>query len=165
MKRFGLVVLLLVLAGAGCSSEEMRPAIEQENSNQVIQNSTNALTEQLETATAVEIVVDGDGEFNVQQIETDQTLPVKKVNMTARNSKFEPASIATQVNQRVEVTFGETSGTHTFVVDALGVSETVKAGETIQFVSPAKAGSYEFYSNIGNDQVDGMVGVLHVKEL
>lgn len=165
MQRFLLVAILLILVGAGCQSEEAPKEVGQIIANQPAEDNENTPDFQQETATAVEIVVDGNGEINVLNIESDQSLPLKTVKMTAQSFKFEPASIATQVNQRVEVTFSETSGTHTFVIDEIGLSETVKAGETIQFVSPGKAGSYEFYSDNGNDQTEGMVGILHVKEL
>ncbi len=49
---------------------------------------------------------------------------------------------------------------HNFSIDALGISETMQAGETKQVTVNAPAGEYEYYCNIPGHKEAGMVGTL-----
>lgn len=173
MKKFMILALGLVLVGAGCAggnkTEEVStnpettmavPAPGHENVVEMIVNDSGGEIK-------VEIIpADGAPAEDGERVETSgNDLPVKKVTMKSGNFFFEPASIAAQAGQIVEVTFAENSGTHTFVIDEIGLKQSIKEGETLRFTAPANGGTYEFYCDIGNHRAQGMFGSLHVKEL
>ena len=92
--------------------------------------------------------------------EAKATAP-KLITINAGNFFFEPDSITVKAGQEVRVTFGEVSGFHTFVIDELGVNESVKAGKTVTFTAD-KAGTYQFYCSVGNHRALGMFGSHNV---
>lgn len=92
--------------------------------------------------------------------EADVTVDLT-VSMDAGNFFFAPTTISAEAGQTVHVKINASSGTHTFVIDALGLKKMVRAGETITFTAPA-AGSYEYYCDIGSHRAMGMKGTLIV---
>jgi len=85
------------------------------------------------------------------------------VSMEAGNFFFEPAVISVEAGAEVTVMFVKNSGHHTFVIDEIGVKQTIVEGESVTFTAPSEAGSYAFYCDIGLHRANGMEGVLVVK--
>jgi len=52
---------------------------------------------------------------------------------------------------------------HNFAVDALDINETYQAGETVEIVVNAPAGTYEYYCNLPGHKPAGMFGTLIVQ--
>lgn len=80
---------------------------------------------------------------------------------------YSSSALTAKVGQTVNVTLTNSgSGSHNFVIDALGVnSGIISSGESVSFsFTPQEAGSFEFYCSIGSHKAMGMVGTLTVAE-
>ncbi|AKM79538.1 MAG: hypothetical protein UX85_C0010G0017 [Candidatus Beckwithbacteria bacterium GW2011_GWB1_47_15] len=73
---------------------------------------------------------------------------------------FDPFEITAKAGT-VTITNTENQGFHTFVIDELGVKETLAAGTSFSF--EAEPGTYAFYCDVGNHRELGMEGVLTVE--
>ena len=145
MKKFALFALCLVLLGAGCANQEKNQEVE----------------EDVSTIETVEIELDSlSGQELSIEIIGEDTLSVKSVDMAITDKAFDPASIAVEAGQRVEVSFGEVEEGYSFVIDEIELNEIIESNSMISFYAPDSGGEYKFYSEKG-----GLEGILHVKEL
>ena len=99
----------------------------------------------------------------------DEPVVVEPVNYSvdAFDFGYSSSSLNAKVGQEVTVTLNNTgTGSHNFVIDALGVnSGVISGGETTTFTfTPDQAGSFEFYCSIGSHKNMGMLGTLVVSE-
>jgi plastocyanin len=106
---------------------------------------------------------DSEEEANTVEVEEDDSLESLSITMESGNFFFKPDSMNAAPGQVIEITFSKNSGVHTFVIDEMGVRETVSEGGTISFTAPDEMGSYAFYCDIGNHRAMGMEGVLTVQ--
>lgn len=93
-------------------------------------------------------------------IENEKGEGVQRVELVSGNFFFEPNELSVKEG-KVEVAIKEISGFHTFVIDELGVKETLKTGKTFSFEAPA--GTYEFYCDVPGHREAGMVGTSNVQ--
>lgn len=84
------------------------------------------------------------------------------INMEIGNFFFKPSVINAKPGDRVKLTFTKNAGFHTFVIDNVANID-IAEGESFIFSAPAKAGSYEFYCDVGSHKAMGMKGTLIVK--
>lgn len=85
------------------------------------------------------------------------------MNMKSGNFFFEPSVINAKAGQDVNITFTESAGFHTFVIDAIDLKATVSADGTVSFTAPTTPGRYEFYCDVGSHAQLGMKGTLVVE--
>lgn len=153
MKKLFLFFAVLALVGAGCANQNNEEEIANNDSEPIVID---------------EIVLNGDGNVVIDMVEEEEgrtDLPVYYVDMNVGNFFYEPASIAVQTGQVVQIEFTNVVGEHTFVIDELGIREEIVEGAGLRFVAPEEAGQYWFYCDIGNHRDLGMEGVMGVKEL
>ena len=94
---------------------------------------------------------------------TDDAPVAASFSMDSGNFFFSPSSLSVEAGQEVSITFASNSGTHTFVIDEIGLNESVAAGKTITFTAPSQPGTYEYYCDVGSHQQLGMEGTLTVQ--
>lgn len=90
---------------------------------------------------------------------------VHEFMVEASNFKFLPTEIKVKKGDKVKITFKNTGGTHDFVIDEFNVeSKRINGGsqDIIEFTAD-KAGTFEFYCNVGNHRSMGMKGNLIVE--
>ncbi|MBI4713637.1 cupredoxin domain-containing protein [Candidatus Uhrbacteria bacterium] len=165
MKKYLLILSALALIGAGCAT-----STSVQTNSQVESDSENEATATAETSEGVELIVepiegteteDGSEEDVVEVIlgeEADVNVELKSSNFT-----FEPKIINAAVGQKIEITFEENSGFHTFVIDELDLKFAIKEGEKLKFSAPNTPGTYAFYCDVGSHRANGMEGTLVVK--
>lgn len=86
---------------------------------------------------------------------------VSKINITSGNFFFRPSSVSVDKGE-VTVTVEENAGTHTFVIDDLGVKESLLSGTSFTFTADIP-GSYQYYCDVPGHKEQGMLGSLQVK--
>lgn len=89
----------------------------------------------------------------------------KSFAITGSNFKFSPSAITVNKGDTVKITFVNSGGTHSLVVDGYNVSTpqiASGASSTISFVAD-KAGTFEYYCSVGTHRQMGMKGTLIVK--
>lgn len=90
---------------------------------------------------------------------------VKTINIEAGSFYFKPNKITVKKGDAVKIVFKAVDMMHNFYLDEFNVKgPTVKAGNTntVQFTAD-KAGSFEFYCNVGTHRANGQVGTLIVE--
>lgn len=162
MKRFALFAAVLLLIGQGCVSAPQ----EEESSRDSMMLDPMEMHEDMmvEDEALMEGGDEAMEEGEAMEKVSDSGIPPKVVEMRTGNFFFEPSSIAVELGQEVMITIAENTGTHTFVIDELGINEEINEGETFSF-TPTEDGTFEFYCDVGNHREMGMEGTLHVKEL
>lgn len=145
MKKITILAISFLLLGAGCAKGEN---IEDTQSDSV-------------ALEGVEVQIEGIGGSSVAiEILGEDDLPVKSVDMTLTDNQFDPASIAVEAGQRVQINLTGFGDGSVFTIDDIGLHEEIINGETVSFTAPEAGGQYRFYS-----ELDGLEGILHVKEL
>lgn len=87
-----------------------------------------------------------------------------EISVSAGNYFFSPNEIRIQAGQDTEIQFSEVSGFHDFVIDELGISQSLSAsGTTTVNLNVATPGTYIFYCSVGNHRAQGMEGTLIVE--
>ena len=78
---------------------------------------------------------------------------------------FVPAELAIPAATDVTVVIDNSTAQipHNFAIDALDINETYQAGETVEIVVNAPAGTYEYYCNLPGHKPAGMFGTLIVQ--
>lgn len=94
---------------------------------------------------------------------TDAAPVALVVNIVATNFAFSPSTMIAAPGQEVVVTFHNVEGTHSFVIEELGINESIRAGSVLTFVAPMTPGVYPFYCGLGSHHALGMEGTLLVK--
>jgi plastocyanin len=183
MKKLIALFALAVLMGQGCAAQNQTEEPTGTNSTMGTESErlevetdepTQADTTPQEESGQVESDIDEQPIEEVEEKSATQTdedndvnaadeAAIQTVDMKSGNFFFEPPSITAQAGQKIEVTFTENTGFHTFVIDELDVNEQVKANKTITFTAPEEPGSYAFYCDVGNHRAAGMEGVLTVE--
>ncbi len=187
MHKFLAILGVLVLVGAGCSTEpskpttrEMPPSAQDEASIDKKTTSDNQPSEG--SGIQAKATIKEEGEVSTIKTEggaaltvetdseedgiTDITLgaPVAQtVNMQSDNFSFSPKTITAKAGDRVRIVFSMNSGFHTIVIDEIGLKATVAQGESITFTAPSKPGTYAFYCDVGSHRANGMEGSLIIK--
>ncbi len=92
-----------------------------------------------------------------------ETLEPIFITMTAGNFFFTPTSILAKPGQTITVTFSENEGTHTFVLEDLGIRKPIVVGTVITFSAPKIPGSYPYSCDVGAHQKLAMEGMLIVR--
>lgn len=90
---------------------------------------------------------------------------VKTFEVDGSNFKFSPNVLSVKEGDTVKITFKNTQGFHSFVLDEFKAkSKTIPADQTdeLTFVA-SKKGIFEFYCGVGNHRAMGMVGKLTVQ--
>jgi nitrite reductase (NO-forming) len=87
------------------------------------------------------------------------------VTVASYDISFEPTDATIPANADVTFVLPNNGAVlHTFVIDELGVhSGDIPAGETVEIVVNAPAGTYEYYCDVPGHKVAGMVGTLIVE--
>lgn len=97
--------------------------------------------------------------FKIGDQEVEATSSLNQVSLTSGNFFFRPNSF--EINRgEVNVDIEQNSGFHTFVIDELGVKETLQTGKSFTFT--AGQGTYEYYCNVPGHREQGMFGSLIV---
>ncbi len=92
------------------------------------------------------------------------TINASVITMRSGNMFFEPAAITAKKGETITINF-ENSGMHTFVIDELGVNVDLKGKKQGSIIfTPDKAGTFEFYCDVGDHRAAGMKGTLTVVE-
>lgn len=77
---------------------------------------------------------------------------------------FSPSSLSVKKGDHVVVTLTDAGGLHDFVIDEMNVKTSrldTSASTTIEF-DATKAGTFQYYSSVGNDRANGMWGNITV---
>ncbi len=85
------------------------------------------------------------------------------ISMTSGNFFFDPSAITASPGQTVTISFVDSEGSHTFVIDELGIQKDVTTGTVITFAAPETPGNYAYYCDTGAHRKLGMEGILTVK--
>lgn len=151
MKKSLALLSAIILLGAGCLTTN--------TSTEVETSATVAPTAGISTSIGTSVntsVTDSAG--------TSLSVSLAmNVDMTSGNFFFSPKVIKAKAGQAVDVKIVANEGFHTFVIDAIKLNQTVKAGGTISFTAPTTPGSYPFYCSVGNHRAMGMEGTLIVE--
>jgi len=94
-----------------------------------------------------------------EPVKSGQT-EIEMVEISSGNYFFEPNEITVK-GPKITIKVAKNSGIHTFVIDELGVKESLKNG--MEFSFEAEPGTYTFYCDIGNHRQLGMEGMLVVE--
>ncbi len=90
----------------------------------------------------------------------------KEITITAKNFSFEPSGVSVQKGDRVRLIFKDAEGEHNLIVDKLGISLKKASpgdGDVTEFTADT-VGTFEYYSSVGDDQAQGVRGMLSVLE-
>ncbi|MEK7632489.1 MAG: cupredoxin domain-containing protein [Patescibacteria group bacterium] len=157
MKRLFFLFGALVLLGGGCgSSPTVSPA-------------TTATPSATVSSPMAPIVPADDAATPAALVATPPVTPsvaepeILSVAMTTGNFFFDPATITTSPGQEVSISFTDNEGTHTFLIDEIGLKKTITTGTVVTFTAPTTPGNYAYYCDIGAHRKLGMEGVLIVK--
>ena len=84
------------------------------------------------------------------------------IRREASEFKFEPATIAAQVDQPVRVSVTNVGSlAHTFTVTELGVDEPLPVGQTVTAeFTPAQRGTYQLVCTVPGHKEAGMAGTV-----
>lgn len=96
--------------------------------------------------------------------QTATSAPQENFTITAYNFGFAPNTITVTKGDNVNIELQDQGGLHNFVIDELGVqSARIDAnGTTSVEFNASVAGTFSYYSSVGNDQANGMSGTLTV---
>lgn len=164
MKKLFLLVPIIALMAAGCSSQ---PSQNTSNPN------GDSLQQQSTTPPA-------SGTNNAQNPTTPaQTTPapsspkdnptaetaIKTFTVKGSNFAYAPSEIKVKKGDKIKIIFENTGGFHDFVIDELNVKTAqIQAGksETLEFTAD-KIGTFEYYCSVGSHRQMGMKGNLIVE--
>ncbi len=169
MKRFAFAMSILLLLGAGCGSSATvaptstapaatTPAATSESLTTIPASSSKSVSDTATTTTTTTSAVTT--EIVVPPAAEPEPLAIA---MTSGNFFFDPATITASPGQKVSISFTDNEGTHTFVIDEIGLKKTITTGTVVVFTAPTAPGSYPYYCDIGAHRKLGMEGVLIVK--
>lgn len=84
----------------------------------------------------------------------------KEATIKSGSFFFKPDKLTVQ-SGKVTVNVSNNTGSHTFVIDKLGVKEQLSSGKTFTF--SVEPGTYEYYCDVPGHKEQGMLGTLEVK--
>lgn len=141
------VIVILVLIGGYVGYKMMK--------------STSSQKEKMETKTQES----GESVKNTRTSSESAKIQVRTIEVTGANYSFSPSTLVIRKGVKVNITFKNSGGMHSFVVDELNIkTKVIKDGEqeTVSF-TPEKAGTFEFYCSVGNHRAMGMKGTITVQ--
>ncbi len=164
MKKMLLTGLLVTFALMGCgpSATEQAPTATQVPSEKPVPAATTpppAKTAPSKTPAAKTTPVPKTTTINASTAVSAKIT----ITMDAGNFYFKPNALTVKVNQPVTVNFTN-SGFHTFVIDELGVKVKLEGATGSGSFTPTKAGTFQFYCDVGSHKSMGMFGTLTVTE-
>lgn len=172
MKKIITALALIALIGAGCTKtptttpETTNPAaaptitLETQNPNGTTTESTITATKDGQQVKNVERDADGVPIIDVPMFGAGS---VRTIDLKIGNYFFEPKVITAKPGEQLRLDFRGVVGTHTLLIDAAKVKETVKDGSGFTFTVPTEPGSYPIYCDVGKHRANGMEGTLIVK--
>jgi peptidoglycan hydrolase-like protein with peptidoglycan-binding domain len=86
------------------------------------------------------------------------------LTVTGTNFTFAPKTLSVTRGAAVTIHYINSTGTHNFVIDALGVkTANLTSGKTadVSFVATT-SGSFLYYSSVGTDKASGMTGTITI---
>ena len=89
----------------------------------------------------------------------EESATATQASITSGNFFFRPATLSVNRGE-VIVNVTQNSGLHTFVIDELGVKESLATGKTFSF--RAESGTYEYYCDVPGHRQRGMLGTLTI---
>lgn len=158
-----LLLCVAVALGAGCtqtpasSSLALVDAVVDEG---VQMDASDTLPAAEESALVVDEVT---VESETTAVVEDAAPVTLTVNIRATNFTFSPSSISVTPGQEVAITFSGIEGTHSFVIEEMGIEESVREGQVLRFIAPSTPGVYAFYCGVGSHRALGMEGTLLVR--
>lgn len=162
MKRLLFTLGALIVLGAGCGSSTVTPTVAPAATTPT--PAATVPTAATATTPSSDVVVPASA--SVADTTTPPVAPDVEplsVAMTSGNFFFDPSTITASPGQKVSISFTDNEGTHTFVMDEIGLKKTITTGTVITFTAPTTPGSYAYYCDIGAHRKLGMEGVLIVK--
>jgi plastocyanin len=169
MKKLIALFALVILMGQGCASDTAKQPRQTDTAPQEANEEMEPNIDEQPVEKMDEPPIEGiKGQPDTQPQESNNTntadeAAIQTVDMKSGNFFFEPANITAEAGQKIEVTFTENTGFHTFVIDEIDLNAQIEEGETITFTAPEEPGSYAFYCDVGNHRAAGMEGVLTVE--
>lgn len=165
MKYF-LPLIFVFLLGAGCAVDSNNDELDSTTTGEVTDDmlvpDTDGDLDDDTIVDAVEPEDEAEDDGDVDDTATTEEAGVS-VFMKSGNFFFEPDIIKAKAGQKVNITFTDNSGSHTFVIDEIGLKETIPAKGAISFTAPTTPGHYEFYCDVGSHKQLGMKGTLVVE--
>lgn len=152
MKYLLSLLSVLALIGAGCATTTTTSGTMTDTGD----NGT------VDLGGGVELEYETDEDDDVTTIVLGGSARVE-VTMESGNFFFSPDTITAAPGEKVELFISSNTGSHTFVIDEIGLRAKVNEGEKIVFTAPSEPGSYAFYCDIGSHRAQGMEGVLIVQ--
>lgn len=159
MNRFFFVCGICVLLGAGCGSSPSAvpsatttPTVAPTVATQVAPN--GIATAPIPATTAAQVASDAPEDIAIETL---------LVSMTSGNFFFDPATLKVSPGQDVSISIVSNEGTHTFVIEEIGLKKQMTTGAVVTFTAPTTPGSYAYYCDVGAHRKLGMEGVLIVK--
>ena len=161
--KLGLLLSLgamLILVGAGCSSNS-GPVVEEESKNTTETQPAVETKTETETAPVVDIKTDVKVEVG----------SVKEFSMTAyydqalKKALFSLPEMKVKKGDKVKVKITNTMGMHDFVIDELKVAKELPLNEevVVEFTAD-KAGEFVYYCSKPGHKASGQWGTLKVTE-
>lgn len=89
---------------------------------------------------------------------------IQQVTIEGFNFGFTPKTITVKKGQKVQLTFKNTAGTHSLVIDEFNVkTDIIQTGQTttVEF-TPDKTGTFTYYCPVDSHKAMGMEGTLTV---
>lgn len=159
MNRLVFVCGVCVLLGAGCGSSPSAvpsvtttPTAAPTAATQVMPKGT--ATVPIPATTVAPVPSDAPEDIAIETL---------SVSMTSGNFFFDPAIITASPGQDVSISIASNVGTHTFVIEEIGLKKQITTGTVVSFTAPTTPGSYAYYCDVGAHRKLGMEGVLIVK--
>lgn len=159
MNRLFFVCGMCILLGAGCGSSPSAapsvtttPVVTPSVATQVAPKE-NTITP-VPSTTVAPVLSD---------VSKDSVVETLAVAMTSGNFFFDPAIITASPGQNVSISIASNEGTHTFVIEEIGLKKQITTGTVVTFTAPTTPGSYAYYCDVGAHRKLGMEGVLIVK--
>lgn len=174
MKKLVLVALVIILAGAGCTTTSTPES--DSSPTLAVPAPGHDVDEMMVMEDGMMDGTDTDEEEqllkeNEERVEDDTTEKAPDQDTTAPllqkmdsgNFFFAPDTLRVKAGQQVDITWATNDGFHTFVIDEIDFKRTVKEGDTISFTAPTAPGTYAYYCDIGRHRELGMEGILIVE--
>ena len=95
----------------------------------------------------------------------EQALGKNLVTIFAKNYEFSKTEIQVKQGDKVKIIFASLEGTHNWGIDEYNIrTKDVSKGQgvSVEFTAD-KAGTFQYYSSVGDDRANGMVGTLVVE--
>lgn len=145
MKKWYLLILPLILIGAGCNT-----------------TSTTTLEVPAPGFEDVDEMIVEDGDKTIDEEASGEAV---SFNISGSNFAFSKTEMRVKKGDTVTVNFDSESGFHNWTVDAYDAATTqVNTGgsTSVTFVAD-QTGTFEYYCGVGNHRAQGMVGTLIVE--